>query len=164
MKNLEEIFDIRDTAYAKQTNKIFDAIITTLSCVNIFLNDIDPIFDAGNIIWEEVNLIDGGIIIIGMIDYKEGTKITVDGNIIEITKNNIEYFRRVVHMTLPLDLVYTNDEDIIMEFLYNSHNESNINSFSEPLELENNNIEFDLTKLTEKQRVALVLYDTAYKN
>ncbi len=168
MDELKKIFEARDSAFEQQTLKIFNIIHMTLVCVETFLNDIDPIFAVGNITWEDVNLVDDGIIIIGMVDYTVGTKMEIDGNMIVITQDNIEYFRRIVHMSLPFDLIYDNDEDTIMEFLYNMHNQDNVSTFSEPLELgvnnNNNNTEFDLTKLTEKQRQSLMVLNNKEKN
>jgi len=165
MKELEKLFDVRDDAFKEQTLEIFNAINTTLVCVTTFLNDIDPIFAAGNIAWEDANLIDNGIIIIGMVDYTEGTEMQVDGNTVTVTKDNIGYFQRIVHMSLPLDLVYQDDEDVIMEFLYNMHNQDSVSTFSEPLEpTPNQSNEFDLSKLTEKQRQSLMFHDNKEKN
>lgn len=165
MEELEKIFEARDIAFEEQTNEIFNMIHTTLMCVTTFLSDIDPIFAAGNIAWEDVNLVDGGIIIIGMVDYTEGTEMEVDGNTISITKDNIEYFRRIVHMSLPLDLVYEDNEDVIMEFLYHMHNQDNVATFSEPLEPAiNQSNEFDLSKLTDQQRQSLMFHNNKEKN
>ncbi len=165
MEELEKIFEARDMAFEKQTHEIFDIIYTTLVCVTTFLGDIDPIFAAGNILWEDVNLVDGGIVIIGMVDYTEGTEIEVDKNTVMVTEDNIEYFRRIVHMSLPIDLVYKDDESVIMEFLYNMHSQDNVSTFSEPLEPGiNNNPEFDLSKLTEQQRQSLMLHNNKEKN
>jgi len=164
MEELEKIFEARDVAFEKQTYKIFDIIHTTLVCVTTFLRNIDPVFAAGTIMWEDVNLVDDGIVIIGMVDYTEGTEMEVDNNTIIVTKDNIEYFRRIVHMSLPIDLVYEDSEDVIMEFLYNMHSQDNISTFSEPLEVEiNNNTDFDLTKLTEQQRQSLMLHSNKEK-
>jgi len=157
---LEKIFEARDIAFEKQTHEIFDIINTTLVCINTFLNDIDPIFAAGHILWEDVNLVDGGIVIIGMVDYTIGTEMEIDNNTVVITEDNLEYFRRIVHMTLPLDLVYEDDEEVILEFLYSMHAQDNVGAFSEPLEPGgNNNPDFDLTKLTDKQRQSLMLHN-----
>lgn len=165
MEELKKLFNVRDNAFEKQTYEIFSVINTTLVCVNSFLCDIDPIFAAGNIAWEDVNLVDDGIVIIGMVDYTEGTEMEVDNNTIVVTKDNIEYFRRIVHMSLPVDLVYEDDEDVIMEFLYNMHNQDSVSAFSEPLEPGiNNNTDFDLSKLTEEQRQSLMFHDNKEKN
>lgn len=165
MEKLEKIFEARDMAFEKQTHEIFDIIHTTLVCVTTFLSDIDPVFEAGTIMWEDVNLVDGGIVIIGMVDYTEGTEMEVDNNTVIVTKDNIEYFRRIIHMSLPLDLVYEDNEDVIMEFLYNMHSQDNVSTFSEPLvPAVNNNPDFDLTKLTEQQRQSLMFHNNKEKN
>jgi len=169
MEELKKVFEERDSAFEKKTLEIFDIIHTSLVCVTEFLNDIDPIFNAGVVAWEDANLIDDLVVIIGMVHYTPGTAIEIDGNMISITEENLDYFQRVVHMSLPYDLVSSSDEDAITNFLHKIHQENKTNDFSEPLESggasnEATATDFDLTKLTDEQRRALMFYNIKEKN
>ena len=167
MDELKKVFEARDTAFEKKTIEIFELIHTTLVCVTEFLNDVDPIFAAGSITWEDANLMDDMVIIVGMVDYMPGTTIEMDGNLITITEENIDYFQRVVHMSLPFELVEAGNENELMEFLQRIHEEQTASQLSTSLdeskkpELET---DFDLSKLTDEQRQALMLYNMKGKS
>ena len=165
MEELKKVFEARDSAFEKKTHEIFELIHTSLVCVTEFLNDVDPIFNAGEITWEDANLVDDLVVIVGMLDYTPGTTVEVDGNLISVTEENLDYFQRVVHMSLPFDLVASSNEEDITRFLYELHNKGNTSDFSEPLE-DNINVaaDFDLTKLTKEQRQSLMLYNNKEKN
>ncbi len=162
MENLKGIFNARDIAFKEKTLEIFKLINTSLVCVTEFLNSTDPMFNAGIITWEDTNLIDDLIVIIGMVEYEQGTTIEVNGNIISITEENLEYFQRVIHMSLPFDLVITSNENEIMEFLHKLLKDGKGDNFNNIIEnapsstiLEQSSLEFDLTQLSDEQIQAL---------
>lgn len=168
MEELKKVFEERDSAFEKKTLEIFNIIHISLVCVTEFLNDIDPIFAAGDVAWEDANLIDDLVIVIGMVHYTPGTTVEIDGNMVSITEENLDYFQRVVHMSLPYDLVLSSDEDAILEFLHNMHDEGKAEDISEPIESgaipgEATSTDFDLTKLTDEQRQALMYYNIKEK-
>jgi hypothetical protein len=167
MSKLKEIIDTRDSSFQEKTLEIFELIHTTLVCVTEFLNDADPICAAGNLTWEDANIMEDLVVIIGMVEYVAGTEMEVDGNMVKITDENVEYFQRVVHMSLPFDLVEAGNEKDIIEFLHTMHGELNAADFSEIVEettTESAEVDFDLTKLTEEQRRSLMMHGPKEKN
>lgn len=160
MKNLKELFEVRDATFEQQTHEIFNKIHTTLVCVTEFLNEIDPLFAQGIITWEDANLVDDMVVVVGILSYELGSKINVEDDIIEITKDNFEYFQRIVNMSLPYNLVESGNAKDIREFLHMIHSNENdediISETKEQFKFEEN--DFDLSKLTEEQRKTYMLY------
>lgn len=164
MEELREVFNERDTAFAAGTMKIFELIHTTLVCVTEFLNESDPVCAAGNISWEDANLMEDLVVIIGMVDYAPGTAIEADGNLVTITEDNLEYFQRVVHMSLPYDLVKTSNEVEITAFL-RTINENVGEEFTDAVSPPTtSDTDFDLSKLTEEQRKSLMMHNAKGKS
>lgn len=160
MEDLQKMLKARDSAFEEKTLEIFKLINTTLVCVTTFLSDIDPLCDAGTFTWEDANIVDDLLVVMGSVDYTPGTTFESDGNEITITEENLEYFRRVVHMNVPLELATTNDEDAIMEFLYTMHEEKSAEEFSETIDkFIPSATEFDLTQLTDEQLQSLKFYN-----
>jgi len=159
MEKLQKLFEVRDSAFAKQTSTIFEQIHEALVSVTAFLNDIDPVFDAGIITWEDATLMDDMIVIIGMVEYELDTTLEVDNKTVTITEENADGFQRVVHMSLPIDLVATKDEQVITDFLYELHANNNTGIFSDPIDPSPFGEDFDLTKLTDEQRKSLSLFN-----
>jgi hypothetical protein len=164
MTELKDIFDARDEAFAKKTMEIFGIIHTALVCITEFLNETDPSVASGNVSWEDANLMDDLVVIIGMVNYEEGTVIENDGNKITITNDNIEYFQRIVHMSLPYEMVLSSNEEDIMEFLHTMGTNHPI-EFTESVDTPpDDSMEFDLSKLTEEQRRSLMFHHMKGKN
>jgi len=164
MEEIKKIFKKRDTAFEKQTLEIFKLINTALVSVTRFLNDIDPTCEAGDLSWEDTNLVDDLIIIIGTVRFTPGTTVEIDGELISITEDNLEYFNRIIHMSLPYDLVVEGDEDIITEFLYDIHNEEIAKeALALHEESQGEDLKFDLTQLTDEQKLALELFHAREK-
>jgi len=160
MEDLQKMLKARNSAFEEKTLEIFKLINTTLVCVTTFLSDIDPLCGAGTFTWEDANIVDDLLVVMGSVDYAPGTTFESDGNEITITEENLEYFQRVVHMNIPLELATTNDEDAIMDFLYTMHEEKSMEEFSETID--NSNpvaTEFDLTQLSDKQLQSLKFYN-----
>lgn len=168
MEDLKELFTARDTAFEEKTRKIFELMNTSLVCVTKFLNSTDPMFEAGKISWEDANLVDDLVVIIGMVHYEPGTIVDVGGSVVSITEENIEYFQRVVHMSLPIKLVTSSNEDDIMQFLHNllatnqgddfkdviNNAPSGVNDHPDSIVSNQNSLDFDLTQLSEEQAQA----------
>jgi len=164
MTDLKDIFYARDEAFAEKTMEIFEAIHTALVCITEFLNETDPNCAAGNISWEDANLMDDLVVIIGMVDYEHGTIIESDGNEITITNDNIQYFQRIVHMSLPYEMVLSSNEEDIMEFLHTMGTNYPI-EFTKSVDIpSDDSTEFDLSKLTEEQRRSLMFHHMKGKN
>jgi len=172
MENLKELFNKRDSVFEAATLEIFKKINTTLTCVTTFLNEIDPMVNAGKIVWEDSSLHedDDLITIVGMVEFTPGTSVEIDGETIEVTEETVEYLNRVIHMSLPYDLVEADNGQEITSFLQDIHAEEMERNMLESSDDEDNiptqqtGPDFDLTKLTEEQRQALDLYNAREKN
>lgn len=164
MEEIKKIFKKRDSAFEKQTLEIFKQINTALVSVTRFLNDIDPTCEAGNLSWEDTNLVDDLIVIIGTVQFTPNTTVEIDGELVSITEDNMDYFNRVIHMSLPYDLVVEGDEDIITEFLYDIHNEEIAKeALAAHEESQGTDLDFDLSKLSDDQMHALELFHAREK-
>ena len=164
MNIVQELFEQRDKKFASVTMEIFEHIHNSLVCITDFLNDNDPVFAAADVTWEDANLANDQVTIIGMIDFNENTTVTIDGEEIEITADNKEYFQRVIHLSLPFGLVIEGDYNTITQFLteMKQHEEALL---EEAINLEsitpavNTAQSFDLSKLTQSQRNSLILFE-----
>jgi len=165
MENLKKLFEIRDSIFDGQTDEIFELISTSLICISEFLSAVDPMFDAGDLIWEELNLVDDMVVIIGMVYYEPGTTIEVENNLVSITEENLDYFQRVVHMSLPIDIVMSSNKLIISKFLQNLKDEGQGDDFTEIIKnAPDISADFDLSKLTPEQQQSLMFYNSKQKN
>lgn len=165
MENLKAIFNERDDVFSKRTHKIFSLINTTLVCVTEFLNTNDPMFQAGSITWEEVELEEDLVSIMGFIEYEPGTTVEVDNNIISVTSENIDYFQRIIHMSLPYELVVESDGGEILKFLQKLKDDGKGDDFGKIIAgAPDGSIDFDFTKLTKAQQAALIHDNIKTKN
>ncbi len=165
MKDLAELFKSRDKAEEDATGVIFESIHVTLQAVSSFLSDVDDSIADGILIWQDAEYLDKLVTIIGMISYEIGTTMQTEEGMVEITANNIEYFQRMIHMSLPLDLVSSNDYDKVIHFLQKMQDEDDIIEYSEPLDIPPNEYrDFDLSKLTDDQRRSLIRVNSETRN
>jgi hypothetical protein len=161
MADLKALFKARDDQFSKETFKIFKLIEVTLGCVTAYLSDIDEAVGQGIISWEDTSIVDDMVVVIGMVDYEPNETISLYGQEYKITEENLDEFQRVVHMSVPLDLVEEGSEQNIMDYLYNIGDDKDIDEFSDVItpaaaKLEE---EFDLSELTEEQIQSLKLHN-----
>ncbi len=150
MEKLKSLYDNRDEVFGDKTYEIFETIDNTLSCVTVYLSDIDDIVSQGIIAWEDTSLLDDLIIVIGTVQYNIGDVLELDGEDIEVTLDNIAQFERVVHMSIPYKLVLENNKDNIMNYLYTNGIDDSIDTFS-TMNIPIANTEFDLSELSDDQ-------------
>jgi len=154
MEHLKALFKVRDEHFTTHSTKILNEIRTTLECVTNFLADVDDSISQGAITWEEATLMDDLMIVLGSVNYKPGTTPYVNGVQVPITEENCAEIQQLVHMSLPLELVISNDREEIMKYLY-----SEIEGFENMEDMveavTQSDVEFDLSDLTEEQRQAL---------
>ncbi len=162
MKELSTIIEARDKKFKEGTIEIFLAIDLSIECVEAFLSGVEPMFAAGSFSWNDVFHEDGLITILGVVSFEDGMTIETDEGTINITKDNLEYFQRVVRMALPYDLVANGERDAIMVFLEKLHKSGKGQDFEEI----NQNAphvqtaaDFDLSELTNDQQAALKMYN-----
>jgi hypothetical protein len=171
MSDLETLFLERDKFFEEKTQEIFKEIYEALEAVTIFLTDIDDLIAQGNINWEDANMMDDLVILIGMVTYEPGDTIKISDDLdVIINEENIDNFQRIVHMSVPLDLVKQKDKDTILSFLYDMNVERTPEEFSSVLD-ETTKIpikkeeEFDLSDLDEHQIQSLKYFsDNKGKN
>jgi len=159
MKDLKALFFERDKFFSDKTLEIFKEIDTTLSAVTAFLSDIDDMVSQGTITWEDASYLEDLVVIIGVVQFDVGKIITVGQAEIEITLENTEQFNRVVHMSVPVELVLENDPEEILEFLYRMGTDSEQETIEMKAMGEYNDMEFDLSELSDEQRKQLEMYD-----
>lgn len=143
MENLKTLYNVRDEIFSDKTYEIFEKIDNTLACLTLYLTDVDEAVAQGVIAWEDTSLVDDLVIVIGTVQYDMGSLITIGDQEIEVTEDNLVNIERVIHMTIPYDLVIEDDKDNIMEFLYT------VGAANEFDEVPTN--DFDLTELSDEQ-------------
>jgi hypothetical protein len=158
MEDLKLLFKKRDEHHSKETLKIFKQINTTLGCVSSYLYETDPSISQGIMSWEDLSLVDDLVILVGMVTYEVGTEINLGGLIITVDEENLEDLQSFIHMSVPLALVEEDDEDKLMDYLFSQDNEGagEVSSLGN-IEPAKQDLEFDLSELTEEQRQALKL-------
>jgi len=171
MSDLKQLFKERDELFEKKTLEVFSKIEGAIEAVTIFLTDIDDLIAQGKISWEDANMIDDLVILIGMVTYEPGDTVNISEDLdIIINEENLDSFQRIVHMSVPLDLVEKNDKDTILSFLYEMNIERTSEEFSSVLDETtkipiNKEEEFDLTDLDEHQIQSLKYFsDNKGKN
>ena len=167
MADLKALFRARDEKFLEETLKIFNLIKTTLGCVTAYLSDVDEAVQQGIVTWEDTSIVDDSVVVIGMVDYEPGETITLYGTEFKITEENIDEYQRVVHMSVPVDLVEEGNEQNIMNYLYNLGSGKSIEEFSNVIappaatKLED---EFDLSELSEEQIASLKMHNIKGNN
>ena len=167
MADLKALFKARDEKFTQETLEIFKLIHTTLGCVTAYLSDIDEAVQQGIITWEDTSIVDDSVVVIGMVEYEPGETITLFGKDFKITEENIEEFQRIVHMSVPIDLVEEANEEKIMNYLYDIGEDKDINEFSNvisPPAAAKLDEEFDLSELTEEQIASLKMHNIKGNN
>lgn len=159
MKDLKAIFDERDKFFSDKTLEIFTEIDTTLSAVTAFLSDVDDMVSQGTITWEDASFVEDLVVIIGVVQYDIGKFITVGQAEMQITVDNVEQFNRVVHMSIPYELVINADPEAILDFLYTMGTDEEQETIEVKATGEYNDADFDLTELTDEQRKQLEMFD-----
>ena len=158
MEDLKALFDARDKHHSEYTLKIFEQINITLGCVTAYLTDIDEGIGQGIITWEDVNFMEDMLVVLGTVNYNIGDHVELFGENFIITEDNADDLQQIVHMSVPLDLVNGEDEDKIMEYLYNAGENKPIENFSEIITTPARAVldeDFDLSELSEEQLQAL---------
>lgn len=168
MEDLKTLFKQRDDFVNEKTLELFSRMTNTLACVTTYFSEMDELISQGMISWEETSIIDDLVVVVGMVQYEVGDVLTFEGETNTVTEENVDLFQRVVHMSVPIDLVEENDPDKIMEFLDSLGEGRDIDEFSESFAaveiIPQEEHEFDLSELTEEQRRNLKHFTDTSKN
>lgn len=161
MTDAKTLINQRDRSYEDQTTTIFKHVTTTLDGIRDYIIVADPSYTPGIFNWEEVGIFDDLLMLVGIVRYDPGAKFVLDGEMIEITEDNKEYFNRVLRIGIPLSIVNQYDSTATYDFLHQLHHavqeeqEHEAIATIPPRQIKVNEYEFDLEELTDDQRRAL---------
>lgn len=118
------MFNTRDQTYRDETKEIFINIFHVLEGIIVFLG-LEDDAKAKRLAWEDVKYVNddseemGGIVIVtGVISNEPGDMAKLaNGESIQVTEENMDYFDRVIRVGVPLDIVNAANADQILEFL-----------------------------------------------
>lgn len=160
MEDLKALFKVRDEHFTEHTTKILIEIVNTLECVTTYLVDIDDYAAQGNIIWEDISIMEDILVMMGTVEYSIGSTIVFGDEKIVVTDENCESLQQLVHMSVPLALVQENDKAKIIHYLETTAEDMGsdldeimvqINTPPPPTS------DFDLSELSEEQLASLKL-------
>ena len=167
MTDLLHIFKQRDDHYTKMTDLILEVLNDPIiEGTKEFLQSQESQLN-GILEWDEITLIDGLIILIGVMTYSPGTTITLgDGKVVVVSEQNVDYFNRVIRVGIPLQIALEGNKADVISFLQKTLDEpSNSETESSDKNLNNKSSiaainDFDLEQLTEKQKSALFVFNS----
>jgi hypothetical protein len=161
MADLKALFAQRDKRYSKETLKILQLLHVTLGCVTSYLSETNSLVEQGLISWEEASVIDDTVVLIGMVEFETGTVIKMGDLQIPIDENNVDDFQSVIHMSVPMHLVEEEDEQKILDYLYDFGEDKDSSEFTSMLVAPPETTlvdDFDLSELSEEQIQMLKLH------
>jgi len=159
-KRLKTLFTHRQQFFERNTNAIFTAISNVTDGIVEYLNLKDEIAQ-GQLTWTNIinQEAEGLVTIIGLIKYPPGAKFdTAEGQTITVSKDNVDYFSRIMRFMLPYELVDKGTVDDVLTFLKSLEAEGE--EKIEVVELPNEVMrlaEFEFEDLTEEQKAAMVI-------
>ncbi len=163
-RKLKDKFNKRDITFNNATSDILMAIPHVLEGIVQFL-ELDKEAEEGNLVWEDINRFieseddEGFIIVTGIVIYNPGETFELtNGEIVEITEDNADYFRRVVRTGIPFDVADRGTQEDVVAFLEKAEVEIEIES-NEGLEQIVDDQDFDLESLTPEQRQAYEMFN-----
>ena len=162
MINLKKMLEDRDVAYQKSTDAVLIEMKTAIKGITVFLRNKDELKNA-TISWEEVTYFktpnennDGFVMLLGVINYPVGERFMLpNGNVVEITEEIADYFRRIIRIGLPLKLAAEGTVEQVVEFMEATMKKDE--DANDPTEVETSP-EFDLSELSEEQLQTLRLF------
>lgn len=176
MKDAEVLLLQRDKLFEDQTNVILERIGPTLDGIRDYLTYADPSYTPGVFNWEDISIFAELLMLVGIVRYDVGATFILDGDTIEITADNKEYFNRVLRIGIPFAIINQNDSTAVYDFLSQLHSaiemsEEAARILNEDIEVIDptvvsypvNEFEFDLEELSDEQREALVRFEQSKK-
>ena len=158
MNNLERLFKQRDRTYQAHTDRILKSLSTVIDGVVQFLN-LKEELAQGQLTWQNVQMQQEVVMLIGIIEYPPGAKFaTSQGEQMVVSKENKDYFKRILRLGLPTDLVEKGNTEDVMKFLSNvdKNAEEKVEYVELPKELAGIQ-DFNLDDLTDEQKNALLV-------
>lgn len=177
MTELKELFDKRDKEYQDQTQEIFKRITTVTEALSEFLRNTDDDVDKGEISWKDISLINNDFVtMVGLISFQPGQEVsTTEGEKVTVTKDTVDYFKRVIRFGIPYKLAVKGTKEEIFQFIVDrekaekEQQQQAVDAFAEAAQLDEGNMftqspispidnqPFDLNALSEEQKKMLKL-------
>lgn len=160
-KDLITIFEEREEMLASTSKLIFGRIHNITAGIDTFLSKTDDAYASGYVTWEEVqyNSEEDLVVIYGILAFEVGATFQISDSEITISNENMEMFKRMIRIGIPIHIVKNNSEKETIDFLetVNQQNQSlrsiNTDNIAPPKESDK---EFNLDELTDEQRQALM--------
>ncbi len=111
----------RDKLFNDQTHIIFDRISHTLDGIQDFLVHTDPSYELGIFYWEDVSTFEELLMLVGIVKYKAGDTVILDGEMIKVTDENCKYYDRILRIGIPLSVVKEQKSEAVYDFLSQLH-------------------------------------------
>lgn len=168
MNNLKDLFEKRDETYSEQTEVIIEAIPHVLEGAKKFIQEREPTSNDPE--WKDISLMeegDGYVILIGTLEYNVGDMLQLPtGDMVEVSEDTADYFKRMLRIGIPLDLAKKGTEDEVCQFLIKTAEENEQADDEEQALIEAiqqaqqtvDEEEFDTESLTEEQKEQLRLF------
>lgn len=159
-KSIKDLFVSRADTFDKRTSKILKAMTGALEAIHEFMNVSVVEKQGGKLAWEDVSLVidttkDAFVVLVGVIKYPPGTELELDsGQKVKVTKQTEPYFRRLVRAGIPLKVAGKTKKQVLNYLKKMEAKETKQQEVSFLDKLAQQEVEFDLSKLTEEQRKA----------
>jgi len=116
--NIKKLIKDRDESFMQVSAEIYKSLDTKISVINDFLVEVNEIKKDDTVFWEEISIQDELVTLHGIVHYKLGTEVIVDGMDVKITYDNIETLHGVVFMTVDIYILESTEESELIEYLY----------------------------------------------
>jgi hypothetical protein len=157
-KTLERLFLVREQTFQRATEDILKALGAVINGVAAFLH-LKEELAQGKLTWQNVQMQDDVVLLIGIIEYPPGAKfITSQGEQMVVSKENKDYFKRILRIGLPISLVENGTAEDVVRFMSNADKDAEeiTETVEVPEELANIS-DFNLDDLTDAQKSALLI-------
>lgn len=161
--NLRQMFEAREMSYKKATDRILEMMASALDAIVTFLASKGEL-SGTQLVWQEASYYpssdeghEGYIMLMGVIEHLVGQKFQLpNGQMVEVTEETADYFRRIIRIGIPLKLAVEGTEQEILQFMEETTKEDfeegpGFDSAPQP-------DTFDMDELTEEQKQALAMF------
>lgn len=159
-KRLKTLFMHRQQFFERNTDTIFKSVINVTDGIIEYLNLKDEIAQ-GQLTWTNIlhQEAEGLVTMIGLVKYPPGAKFdTAEGQTITVSKNNVDYFTRIMRFSLPYDLVDSGTREDVLVFLKSLESEGQQQTEIVELPEEIMSLaEFEFDELTDEQKAAMII-------
>jgi hypothetical protein len=158
MDKLEQLFQHRERQYKSNTDRILNSMSKVIDGVVQFLS-LKEELAQGQLTWQNIQMQDEVVMLIGFIEYPPGAKFTTTtGEEMVVSRENRDYFKRILRLGLPVDLVKKGEAQDVVDWLTGLSNqeEQEVEMVELPEELAGIK-DFNLDDLTPEQKLALTI-------